>query len=59
MGISSAVSAVYLVFLSVVAFSYNCPAPASQIIYNLPDKRLELKSEINFAHFQKVSLNSF
>ena len=50
MGILSAVSANNLVFRSVVAYSYNSPVPLIEIIYNLPDKRLELKRECDSVH---------
>jgi hypothetical protein len=59
MAMSLGVSTVHLVFPSVGAYSCKFPVLLSEIIHKLPDKRLEIKSEYDFVHFQKVSLNSF
>ena len=58
MGKSSAESAVNLGFPSVVAHSCNLPVLITEFIYDLPDKRPQVKSEYDSIHFQHVSLNS-
>jgi hypothetical protein len=45
MGISCARFAIRIVFPSVVAYNCEFPIVLSEIIYNLPDKRLELRTE--------------